>query len=153
MASCVTAFMSHNCSQHWKFMTRWEAALEHRAVICMLRGNYTVQPPLCLLRSARSARDGHRFLWLPRTSWTTQHHLHRAEGGWRCRLQSIISANRLFCYSCICPLHSKCGSLGRLMPKNPALIEPLPPPAPTFDNWRSFKMFFSSIFYSIWALR
>lgn len=47
MASCITAFMSHNYSQHWKFMTRWETAPEYRAVICMQSGNYTAQPLLC----------------------------------------------------------------------------------------------------------
>lgn len=131
MTSRITAFMPHNYSQHWKFMTHWETALESGAVICMQRGNYTVQPLLCLLRSVHPAQDGHRFQWLLGMSWTTQHHLPCAETGWRCCLQSIVSANRLSCYSfCICPLHSKCGSLRHLMPKNTTLIEPLPPPPP-----------------------
>lgn len=116
MASCITAFMSHNYSQHWKFMTRWETALEYRAVICMQRGNYTV--PASALPAAESILS----LWWAQVPVAAGHELDHPASlipcwGWLTMLfiKHCFSKQTFLLPFCLCPLHSQCGSLGHLI--------------------------------------
>lgn len=154
MASCITAFMSHNYSQHWKFMTR---SLRNSSGVQSsdLHAKRKLHSPASALPAAESTLSP----WWTQVPVAAGHELdHPAPltlcTGWlamlfikHCFSKQTLLLLLLHLPSSL-PMWKPWASHAKEHCTNRASAS-----TPTFDNWRSFKMFLSSIFYSIWALR